>query len=352
VARRLDGLPEEAITAAPPVALIAAWIRGFGGASKQQTEHWLAAAEDASYAGPPPDGIPSLAFGVAMARATMVFDDAGRSTAAARRAMELAGPKPSPSHWTAQAALGHGLYLSGHAAEARLRLEELIARVPAAVQPYDVVTALAVLSLIADDQDDPAAASLARRALAVLDAHGLSFEPLCGIVYLALGRTLAHQGELAEAEAQLERALELFEVDSMSLHRAFALLALALVRHGRGELAGGRALVERARELVEQATHPGVLPTLLEQTEAVLGSRPRRRVQGTAPLTERELAVVRLLPTGLSTREIGRELYVSVATIRSHVQAIYRKLEVASRAEAVAHARELGLLSRSTPTDR
>ena len=84
----------------------------------------------------------------------------------------------------------------------------------------------------------------------------------------------------------------------------------------------------------------------------MLGSRPRRRVQGTAPLTERELAVVRLLPTRLSTREIGRELSVSVNTVRSQVQAIYRKLEVASRAEAVAHARELGLLSRSTPPDR
>jgi LuxR family transcriptional regulator, maltose regulon positive regulatory protein len=68
-----------------------------------------------------------------------------------------------------------------------------------------------------------------------------------------------------------------------------------------------------------------------------------------APLTERELAVVRLLPTRLSTREIGRELYVSVATIRTHVQAIYRKLEVTTRAEAVAHARELGLITRSTP---
>jgi LuxR family transcriptional regulator, maltose regulon positive regulatory protein len=351
VARWLDGLPEEAITAAPPVALVAAWIGGFGGASKQQTERWLAAAEDKGYAGPPPDGIPSLAFGVAMARATMVFDDAGRSAVAARRALELAGPQPSPFHWTALAALGHGLYLSGHADEARLRLEELIERVPAAVQPYDVATALAVLSLIADE-DDRAAASLARRALAVLDDHGLSLEPLCGIVYLALGRTLAHQGELAEAEAQLERALELFEVDSMGMHRTHTLLLLASVRHRRGDLAGGRALVERARELVERFADPGVLPVLLEQTEGVLGSRPRRRVQGTAPLTERELAVVRLLPTGLSTREIGRELYVSVATIRSHVQAIYRKLEVASRAEAVAHARELGLLSRSTPPDR
>src|SRR5829696_7275295 len=48
VARWLDGLPAEAITADPPIALIAAWIGGFGGASKQQTERWLAAAGDAS----------------------------------------------------------------------------------------------------------------------------------------------------------------------------------------------------------------------------------------------------------------------------------------------------------------
>jgi len=42
--------------------------------------------------------------------------------------------------------------------------------------------------------------------------------------------------------------------------------------------------------------------------------------------------------------EIGRELYVSVNTVRSHVQAVYRKLGVSTRAEAVAHARECGLL--------
>jgi LuxR family maltose regulon positive regulatory protein len=350
VARWLDGLPEEAIMAAPPVAFVAAWIRGFRGASKQQTERWLAATEDQGYRGPPPVGISSLAFGAALARATMVFDDVGRSAAASRRALELAGPQPTPFYWTAQAALGHSLYLSGQPAAAQRRLQELVARVPAAVQPYAVVTALAVLSLTAGDQHDPTAAPLARRAVAIGEAHGLSFEPLCGIVYLALGRALARQGELAEAEAQLGRALELFGIDSMGVHRAFALLLLASVRHGRGELSGARVLVKRARELIEAFTDPGMLPTLLAQTEQTLASTPRRRAKVAAPLTERELAVLRLLATRLSNREIGRELYVSVNTIRSQVQAIYRKLEVTTRAEAVAHARELGLISGSTPT--
>jgi len=54
--------------------------------------------------------------------------------------------------------------------------------------------------------------------------------------------------------------------------------------------------------------------------------------------------VLQLLPAQLSTREISRELSVSVTTIRSQVQAIYRKLQASTRAEAVAHARKLGLL--------
>ena len=66
-----------------------------------------------------PDGIRSLAFGAALARAALLFDDVGRSAGAARRALELAGPEPSPFSWMAQAALGRALYLSGHPAEAR-----------------------------------------------------------------------------------------------------------------------------------------------------------------------------------------------------------------------------------------
>jgi ATP/maltotriose-dependent transcriptional regulator MalT len=343
VARWLQGLPEAAILADPPVALIAAWSRGYGGGSKQETERWLAAAEDEGYGGPPPDGMSSQAFGAALARATLIFDDVGRSAAAAYRALELAGDQPAENAW-AGSALGQALYLSGRSAEARPLLGDLVSQVPASVQPYAVVTALAVLSLLAADQDDPAAASLARGAVATAEAHGVSFEPLSGIVYLALGRALGRQGELAEAEVQLERALKLFEVDSMGLHHALALLVLASVRHGRGDLPGARALVDQTRELVDQSTDPGMLPSLLEQAEEALGSRSRRPVQMAAPLTERELAVLRLLPTRLSTRDIGRELSVSVTTVRSQVQAIYRKLQVNSRAEAVTQARQLGLL--------
>jgi LuxR family transcriptional regulator, maltose regulon positive regulatory protein len=361
VARWLDGLPDEAILAYPPVAYVAAWIRGYSGASKQQTEGWLAVVErdgaegslpdGVSSEGVLPDGVSSLAFGANLARASLVFDDVGRSVAAGRWALELAGPQSLQFWWMAQSALGHALYLAGQAAETRPQLEELVRRVPAAAQPVAVVLALAVLSLLAgDEDDDDTAMALARGAAATADAQGLSAEPMCGIAYGALGRALARQGELAEAEVQLVRALAPVGIDSMLLPRAFTLLLLAPVRRDRGDLAGARALVEQARELIDRFVDPGALPVLLEQTEQALAAAPRRRVEAAEPLTERELAVLRLLPARLSSREIGRELYVSVNTIRSHIQAVYRKLGVSTRAEAVAQARELGLLPGSAAT--
>jgi LuxR family transcriptional regulator, maltose regulon positive regulatory protein len=353
VAGWLEGLPDEAIMADPPVAFVAAWIGGFSGASKQETERWLAATEDDAWEGVLPDGIRSLAFGAALTSAAQLFDDVGRSADAARRALELAGPGPSPFSWMAQAALGQALYLSGRPTEARPQLEELVRVVSASAQPFAVMTALAVLSLTAGDEgDDRAAATLAHRAAEVAEAQGLSNEPLCGIVYLALGRALTRRGELAGAEEQLGRALEVLEIDSMVVQRASALLVLATVRRGRGDLPGARVLVEQAYELIGRCADPGLLPALLEQTVRALGTAPHRRVERADPLTRRELAVLRLLSTRLSNREIGRELYVSINTVRSHVQAVYRKFGVATRAEAVARAHELGLLPRSAPSDR
>jgi LuxR family maltose regulon positive regulatory protein len=62
------------------------------------------------------------------------------------------------------------------------------------------------------------------------------------------------------------------------------------------------------------------------------------------PLSERELAVLALLPSLLSAREIAAEFTVSVNTVKSHIRSIYAKLGVSTRREAVRHAQERGLV--------
>jgi LuxR family transcriptional regulator, maltose regulon positive regulatory protein len=62
------------------------------------------------------------------------------------------------------------------------------------------------------------------------------------------------------------------------------------------------------------------------------------------PLTEREFTLLKYLPSMLSNQEIGSDLYISVNTVKAHLKALYRKLGVSSRREAVHRARSLGLL--------
>jgi len=60
-------------------------------------------------------------------------------------------------------------------------------------------------------------------------------------------------------------------------------------------------------------------------------------------LTERELVVLRYLTSRLTTSEIAQEMYVSVNTVRTHTKAVYRKLGVGSRQDAVAEAHRVGI---------
>ena len=53
-------------------------------------------------------------------------------------------------------------------------------------------------------------------------------------------------------------------------------------------------------------------------------------------LSDRELGVLRLLATDLTQREIGRQLYLSLNTVKSHTRSIFRKLGVSGREQAVA----------------
>jgi LuxR family maltose regulon positive regulatory protein len=62
------------------------------------------------------------------------------------------------------------------------------------------------------------------------------------------------------------------------------------------------------------------------------------------PLSQRELKILQLIAQGLSNREIGERLFLALDTIKGHNRKIFDKLQVQSRTEAIARARELGLL--------
>ena len=88
----------------------------------------------------------------------------------------------------------------------------------------------------------------------------------------------------------------------------------------------------------------GNAPKLGASSGAAFPSRPSGNVGLVEPLSDRELSVLRYLPSRLSNREIGAELFVSLNTVKSHLKTIYRKLDVERRDEAVRRARQLGLI--------
>jgi HD-GYP domain-containing protein (c-di-GMP phosphodiesterase class II) len=84
-----------------------------------------------------------------------------------------------------------------------------------------------------------------------------------------------------------------------------------------------------------------------EAVEAVLGAaghRVVRRREGPAGLTRREVEVLRLLSRGLSNKEIARVLFISAKTVANHVERVYSKINVSSRAAASLFAMQHGLL--------
>ena len=104
-----------------------------------------------------------------------------------------------------------------------------------------------------------------------------------------------------------------------------------------------------SRELLERhprhhTAHATLISTVLD---TLAGRAPQRGPA--APLrdelSEAELRVARYLPSNLSAPEIAGELFVSANTVRTHMRHIYAKLDAHSRSEAVARARELGLLA-------
>jgi LuxR family transcriptional regulator, maltose regulon positive regulatory protein len=133
-------------------------------------------------------------------------------------------------------------------------------------------------------------------------------------------------GEPDAARDSVERALELAEPQG----RVWIFLTVP----GVGELLEGHP--------VHRTAHGAHLKTLRDH---LAGAEPTVTEELPEPLSERELGVLRFLPTNLSAAEIGSELFLSVHTVKTHMRKLYAKLDVHTRADAVQRGRALGLLA-------
>jgi DNA-binding CsgD family transcriptional regulator len=106
-----------------------------------------------------------------------------------------------------------------------------------------------------------------------------------------------------------------------------------------------------SRLVLDGVAGPNALTVSVASAEPVPPAGQGRLTE--EPLTAAEIRVLRYLPTRLTTAEIGRQLYLSMHTVNSHMRRIYAKLDVHRRHEAVDRARACGLLAdRATPSGR
>jgi LuxR family maltose regulon positive regulatory protein len=211
------------------------------------------------------------------------------------------------------------------------------------------VAAYGELALIAADHNDWRTCDVnVKTAFALIDDLKLQEYWMGSFAHLAQGRLLGKQRNTSEAQAELARAVTLARRGVGVVELAYVLISVAEARRALGDRRGAIELVREARELSDSAPDPGtVVPRLLDKAERSLrlvSERQGSRLVAVEELTAREAAVLGLMPSGLSVREIGQELGVSRNTVKTHSKNLYRKLGAADRREAVARGRELGLL--------
>jgi LuxR family maltose regulon positive regulatory protein len=340
--RWLARFTDEEIAASPELSLASAAncaTRGDGAA----VERWTAAAVAASADLPDAE----RAFAEATARLIKATGAARDGIEEMRRSAELAAemiPDESPFRSLCCFLAGVGYHLADDAERARGELREAVHRAGARV-PNIRTLSLAQLALIELDQDElDAAGELVLEAMAQADLYGLAEYPTSALVFAVSALVRARQGRVEDATRHARHCSRLIEgiadfstwyVAETHIVVARALLLLDDVP------AAQRHLADAARYL-DEASDARVLEGW--RLEATREAEAIGELGGRWPLTKAELRLLHRLPSHHSFREIGEQLFVSTNTVKTQAQAIYRKLGVSSRAEAVACAKAAGLI--------
>jgi LuxR family maltose regulon positive regulatory protein len=149
-----------------------------------------------------------------------------------------------------------------------------------------------------------------------------------GNTHLMLARLYSEQGRQGEALAELAPVLAYYE----RLGNPFAILL------------EGQSIVPLLRLAVEQGVHESYAAYLLDLLGAEDESCPIRVPDTGETLTPREIEVLGLIVQGFSNATIGEKLFIAESTVKTHNYHIFAKLDVSTRTEAAARARQLSLV--------
>lgn len=149
-------------------------------------------------------------------------------------------------------------------------------------------------------------------------------------------------GSGVDATAELRRRRPATAVLALTMHDGAASVAAAVAAGARGYLVKGAGQKEIIRAVRAIATGDMLLAAPV--VEHVVGGLTRKGWESPFPeLTAREVEILDLLARGRSNAEIARRLVLADKTVRNHVSNVLTKLGCASRATAVARARDAGL---------
>ncbi|HEY6794351.1 MAG TPA: LuxR C-terminal-related transcriptional regulator [Kineosporiaceae bacterium] len=344
--RWLHALPDNVLRAYPPCALAQLWVWALTG-DPTRARRCLWIAESSTFDGAMPDGSASYASALARARALLSPQGVDAMLRDAQRASELE-PPGGPWYTMAQLLLGSAQLLTGDS-DAATRSFELAAHLAGHEQEPAASYSLAQLSLIAAERGNwTTAAARMRESQAKVRSARLGSDIFSLLTYTAGARTALHHGHDQTALGQLNKALRLYGDPSPRAIPWLGAYSAMVLGHVLTDLGDLRAAQQKLGDATRYLTVLGDSGLLMTWHRILMQRLARARNLGSvtraAGLTSAESRILRLLPTHLTLSDIGREFQLSTNTVKSQVGAIYRKLGVASRGQAVQRAFDLGLL--------
>jgi LuxR family maltose regulon positive regulatory protein len=284
---------------------------------------------------------------VELTRSEVFAGDIGAAIEHGRRAVAAARAGSGLLTVGSLVGLAQALFFAGQLDEMREISLAAVQRADAPEFPNGYLLHLGLLAMMDAEQGRlETAQSWAREALTFARARYLADTWLAAAAHLGVAMVHAATGHLDEAEREAERGELLRRAPHPTVGHTHALLILAQIRIKRSRLARAAHNLEHARRALSEFADPGRLSAMLDAAQEQLvsvrsGSPPSDPIEEPSPA---ELAVLRALATGMSRRQIGAQLYISLNTVKTHTRELYRKLGATSRADAIARADALGLL--------